>query len=225
MARSSRRNRIAAAFALAALLASAPVSAHRRDEYLQAARVAIDPERVRIDLDLTPGIAVADRILADIDLDKSGTLSSSETEAYVRRVLDAITVDVDGSPLAVQRIESAFPAIDAVRQGEGTIRIQLSAAVPHLAPGEHRLRYTNAYRPDVGAYLANALVPRSDRVAVTGQDRDRDQREFRVDYHLSAATPPLHSRGTPLIAIGALLALAVLSGVRAMRGASTPALP
>jgi hypothetical protein len=220
MVRSSRRNRIAAAFALAAVFASAPVSAHRRDEYLQAARVAIDPERVRIDLDLTPGIAVADRILADIDLDRSGTLSSIETEAYVRQVLGAITIDVDGSPLAVRRIDSAFPTIDAVRQGEGTIQIHLSAPVPNLGPGEHRLRYRNAYRPDIGAYLANALVPESDRVTVTGQDRDLDQRDFRVQYQLNAATPPLHSRGTPLIAMGALIGLAVLSRVRAKRGAS-----
>jgi hypothetical protein len=36
-------------------------SAHRRDEYLQAARIAVGPDRVRIELDLTPGMAVADR--------------------------------------------------------------------------------------------------------------------------------------------------------------------
>ena len=35
----------------------AGVSAHRRDEYLQAARLAIDPGRVQLELDLTPGIA------------------------------------------------------------------------------------------------------------------------------------------------------------------------
>jgi len=223
MVRSSRRNRIGAAFALAVVVASARVSAHRRDEYLQAARVAIDPERVRIDLDLTPGIAVADRILADIDLDRSGTLSSIETEAYVRHVLDAITIDVDGSPLAVRTIDSAFPTMDAVRQGEGTIEIHLSAAVPRLAPGEHRLRYRNAYRPDIGAYLANALVPESDRVAVTDQDRDHDQRDFLVRYQLNAATPPLHTRGTGLVAIGVLIGLALLLGVRAMRSDSVQA--
>ena len=43
----------------------AVVSAHRRDEYLQAARLALDPGRVQIELDLTPGIAVADAILVD----------------------------------------------------------------------------------------------------------------------------------------------------------------
>ena len=35
-------------------------SAHRRDEYLQAACLAIDPDRVELALDLTAGIAVAE---------------------------------------------------------------------------------------------------------------------------------------------------------------------
>ena len=33
--------------------------AHRLDEYLQAARIAVDNGRVDLDLDLTPGAAVA----------------------------------------------------------------------------------------------------------------------------------------------------------------------
>ncbi|HXI29434.1 MAG TPA: hypothetical protein VNG89_13440, partial [Vicinamibacterales bacterium] len=51
----------------------ARVSAHRRDEYLQAARLAIDPGRVQIELDLTPGIALAEAILADIDRNRDGS--------------------------------------------------------------------------------------------------------------------------------------------------------
>lgn len=43
------------------------LSAHRRDEYLQAARLAIEPGAVHIELDLTPGIALAEAIISDID--------------------------------------------------------------------------------------------------------------------------------------------------------------
>src|SRR6476619_7436329 len=69
---------------------SAPMSAHRRDEYLQAARIALAPDYARIDLDLTPGIAVAETVLADIDRDRSGTISADEARDYAGRVRQAI---------------------------------------------------------------------------------------------------------------------------------------
>ena len=34
--------------------------------------------------------------------------------------------------------------------------------------GPHHLRYRNTHRPDIGVYLANVLVPASDRLAVPG---------------------------------------------------------
>ena len=52
--------------------ASIAVSAHRRDEYLQAARLAVEPDRVELELDVTPGIAVADATIADLDRDRDG---------------------------------------------------------------------------------------------------------------------------------------------------------
>ena len=59
-----------------AIVGVAEVSAHRRDEYLQAARLAIDPGRVQLELDLTPGIALAEAIIADIDRNRDGSLSA-----------------------------------------------------------------------------------------------------------------------------------------------------
>src|SRR5215213_2131486 len=60
------------------LAAIADVSAHRRDEYLQAARLAIEPTGIRLELSLTPGIAVADAVLRDIDVDGDHALSAAE---------------------------------------------------------------------------------------------------------------------------------------------------
>ena len=74
------------------------MSAHRRDEYLQAARIAIDPGRVQIELDLTPGIALAEAIIADIDRNRDGSLSADEQRAYASLVLSALTLEVDGTP-------------------------------------------------------------------------------------------------------------------------------
>jgi hypothetical protein len=172
------------ALVVAATLAETPALAHRRDEYLQAARIAIDQQRVQIDLDLTPGIAVASRVLDEIDRDRNGVVSNSEARAYATRVIDDIRVDVDGDALPLSLAYTRVPTVDSVLRGEGTIQFQLTAAVRPLAAGDHRLSYRNAHHQDIGAYLANTLVPATDRVMVLTQHRDVAQRELVVEYVL-----------------------------------------
>jgi len=183
-------------------------SAHRRDEYLQAARLGIEPDRVELALDLTAGIAVAEVVLSEIDLDKDGMVSVSEARAYSDRVLSAIALDVDGIPLRVELVESTFPTFDTVRKGEGTTRIQATASMPRLDDGLHHLRYRNAYRSDIGVYLANALVPASDRVIVAAQRRDVNQRDLVIDYMLSGQRTPTARRGLSVGVAGAIILIA-----------------
>jgi hypothetical protein len=166
----------------------AGVSAHRRDEYLQAARLAIDPGVVKLELDLTPGIALADAILADIDRNRDGTVSKEEQEAYSRLVLAALDLEVDGRRLQMRLDAPSFPDNDAVRRGEGTIRLHSAAVLPPLSIGSHQLFFRNRHHPDRSVYLANALVPESDEVAVKAQRRDGDQSELTIEYDLRQGT-------------------------------------
>jgi hypothetical protein len=189
------------------VIASTGLSAHRRDEYLQAARIVVEPSRVELELDLTPGIAVAEGVLREIDRDANRSISAEEARAYSERVLSAIALDVDGMPLRVELVDSAFPTIDTVRQGEGTTRIHAVARMPRLADGLHHLRYRNSYRSDIGVYLANALVPDSDRVTVAAQRRDVDQRELLVDYTLRGDRTTRVRQGLPVGVAGALVLL------------------
>ena len=53
---------------------------------------------MQIELDLTPGIALAEAILADIDRNRDGSLSPDEQRAYGSLVLSALTLEVDGTP-------------------------------------------------------------------------------------------------------------------------------
>jgi hypothetical protein len=180
-------------------------SAHRRDEYLQATRLAIAPDQVQIELDLTPGMAVAQSVLAELDLDRNRSISAGEAGAYCARLLSAMAVDVDGTPLVLARTGSTFPDAGAMMNGEGTMRLQAVAPMPRLAGGTHYLRYRNSHRSDIAVYLVNALVPTSDRVAVVSQRRDVDQRDVTVEYTLrpDAAT---RIRGGVLVALaGALI--------------------
>lgn len=183
-----RSRATAALAALAIAVAWAPVSAHRLDEYLQAARVGIDPDRVTVELDLTAGVAVAARVLADIDRDRDGRISPAEAQAYVDRVMSALAFDVDGVPLATHVTGTHFPDVDAIRAGEGTIRIDVAARTTHLSGGAHHFHFRNTHRGDISVYMANALVPSDERVRISDQQRDGDQRTLDVAYVLADAT-------------------------------------
>ncbi len=171
-----------------ALAGAAEVSAHRRDEYLQAARIAIDPAGVQLELDLTPGIALAEAIIADIDRNRDGALSLDEQRAYGSVVLGALTLQVDGTPVRAQLAALDFPDEEAMRRGEGAIRLQTAATFSPLSTGRHQLLFRNRHHPDRSVYLANALVPGTEQVAVTAQRRDTDQTELTIDY-VVRATP------------------------------------
>ena len=164
------------------LLAATDVSAHRTEDYLQAARIGVEPDRVQVTLDLTPGTGVAESFIAAIDREGDGSLSAEEQRAYAGQMVSALQVELDGLSLRTRIRASSFPEATAVRRGEGTIRLEIEAAVPDTSPGSHRLVFRNAHLAGHSAYLANALVPESDRVAVTAQRRDRDQSELAIEY-------------------------------------------
>lgn len=213
--RNSRGSRPAILGLAIAALAVASVSAHRRDEYLQAARIAIDPDRLELQLDLTPGVSLADRVIGEIDRDGDGVISEGEARAYAAVVQRAIVMELDGRALLIALVASRPAAESAMTGGEGTLQLRWTAALPALSAGAHRLRFRNSHHRDIGVYLVNVLVPASDRVAVTAQDRDADQREFTVSYELKAA-PPTAVR--PMLLVGlaaALIGLAVATVRRA----------
>jgi nickel/cobalt transporter (NicO) family protein len=194
----------------------AAASAHRRDEYLQAARIAIEPDRVELQLDLTPGIALADRVIGGIDRDGDGAISSTESAAYATRVEHDVRLELDGRALPTRLTGNQPAAVEAMRNGEGTLSLRWLAALPPVASGVHRLRLVNGHRPEMSVYLANVLVPSSDRVIVTAQDRDVDQRQLTVTFEVKGAPPRGPSRVRLAGLGGALAAVALLIGLRSV---------
>jgi len=196
---------------VAAAIAVAGLSAHRRDELLQAARIALEPDRLELELDLTPGIEVADAIIADADLDRDAQVAPPEQWAYCRRVLEAIQLEVDGDALRLQPLSCTFPAVAAIRGGVGIIELKAAAAVQALSAGAHQVVFRNTFQPDGSVYLANALVPASDAVAVTAQHRDGNQRSLAIDYRIApAATARLPRWPVAAMSGGALMLIVSL---------------
>jgi hypothetical protein len=165
------------------------LSAHRLDELLQAARIAVARDRVEIELDLTPGPGMVDAIIADIDRDGDGTISAGEQQAYVVRVLNSVELTVDGRALTLEATAWTFPGREAFRRSEGTIRLQAAASFDDLSGGVHRLSFRNTYRREASVYLANALSPGTDDIVVTSQRRDPQQRQLTIDYVVGPGGP------------------------------------
>jgi hypothetical protein len=202
--RASKRTALLVAAMVAALTAA--ISAHRLDEYLQAARIALEPNGVQLELSLTPGIAVADSVVREIDSDGNGVLSPGEQRSYAQRMLSAIALRIDDTaPLHLDLVASNFPSVAAMRGGDTAITIRSRVVVPFLAAGSHRVFFRNPYVSASSVYLANALVPESDQVAVTGQERDGDQRELTIDFVVRDTAAASSRRWVWIGLVGALV--------------------
>ena len=140
--RSSRASRRTALLLLATMAVAfgAGVSAHRLDEFLQAARIAVERDRVQLEMNLTPGIA--GRRWRD-PRDRRGSGTACCLRRSSRHTPTGCSVpshfSVDDSPRStgaggVRR----FPDVAALRAGDAAITIRSEAAVPRLSDGPHR---------------------------------------------------------------------------------------
>lgn len=200
---------VVAAFVLAS---GVGVSAHRYDEFLQATRIGVESDRVRLEMSLTPGIAVASAAIRAIDTDGDGVFSSMERRAYTDAVLNRINVRVDEGPaLHLTLADSNFPAPGMIRNGDAPISITLQAELPRLDSGAHHIRFRNDNATIGSVYLANALVSDTPRIAITSQHRDADQREVTIAFTLRGARPSIAQWGW-IAAAAMLLVLPLARG-------------
>ena len=199
----------------AMLALSSPAAAHRLDEYLQATRLSIGRDRINLEVDLTPGVEVAGRVLALIDTDRDGKMSSLEEQFYAQRLLDSLELAFDGRPISISLVNSSFPQFEDMAQGTGTIRLHASATFPQAGAGTHRVYYRNAHQSEIGAYLVNALVPEDKHIQISQQSRDYAQHEVTVEYAVSG--PPLLWSSISWLAAGLALMCGLLISRRTRR--------
>jgi len=200
---------------------SAALAAHRVDEYLQATRIALSADAVHVEIDLTPGADVADRVTRLMDRDGDGDVSAVECRQYASVVVSAATLELDGRPLRLDVSRYDCPSVDEFRDGVGTVRLRADASASPASPGEHRLRFSNRHAPEMSVYLVNAMLPPDgpDGIDITGQQRDPWQRQFTLEFSGHRAPRPASS-AWPLFVSG-LGVLAVLIQFRIRRGAAT----
>jgi hypothetical protein len=163
------------------MLSRAPAFAHRLDEYLQATIVEIEKHRVRLEVTLTPGVAVSEFVIQTIDTDGDGTISTSERQAYAARVLEDLTLTIDGRRLAPRATPVQFPALSEIREGRGEIQIEVSADLPR-GGRDRKLVLVNRHLIPIAAYEVNCLLPGDQRVRIGAQKRNYSQSDYELDY-------------------------------------------
>ena len=178
---------------LFALIAFPPaVLAHRDDQYLQATLVAIEPSAVRLQINLTPGIAVVERVIVEIDRDRDGAISKNEAAAYAELLKRDLTLRIDGQDLELELTASEFVPSEELRTGSGTIQMEFSAIFGPLAAGPHMLTLENRHSTAMSVYLINAARPRFAMVQITRQKRNRNQSAGEIEFTLSSVPLKAH---------------------------------
>jgi hypothetical protein len=156
--------------------------AHRLDEYLQATLATIEPGEVRLQINLTPGVAVAEQVLLLIDRDHDGVISTTEAAAYAKLLMRDLILRVDQRKVELKLTSSNFPAPTELRTGSGIIQIEFSATVGPLQAGAHRLTLKNRHLRTLSVYLFNAARPTSGSVHVTSQKRNDSQSTGEIEF-------------------------------------------
>ena len=152
---------------LALLFLPSAVFAHRDDQYLQATLVAIAPSGVTLQINFTPGIAVAEQVIAAID----------------------------GRKLELKLTASEFVPPEELRTGSGTIQMEFSAISGPLAAGPHRLTLENRHSTRISVYLINAAQPRFATVEITKQKRNDNQSAGEIEFTFDPFRPKIAESG------------------------------
>lgn len=160
--------------------------AHQLDEYIQATLVAIEPGDIRLQINLTPGVEIADQVLALIDRDHNGIISSDEAIAYADLLKQNLTVKLDGRSAKLELKKSNFPALSELRTGWGIIQVEYTLTPGSLSSGAHQLTLENRHLPAISAYLFNAAKPKSNLIHITTQKRNETQSDGEVGFEIAA---------------------------------------
>jgi len=194
--------------------------AHVLDEYLQATLVAIEPDGIRLRINLTPGVEIADKVIPLIDRDGDGVASADEAMLYIEMLHRDFIVRLDGREVDLSWKATNFPRTAELRSGHGIIQVECAVATGTLAIGAHKLVVENRHFPTLGVYLFNAARPNSASIQITRQNRNLNQStgEIQFSYQQSSNPAGVTSIVAPIVVLfAAVLVIAIFAVARRCR--------
>jgi hypothetical protein len=192
-----RPGHVLAAITILVAMAGPAACGHRLDEYLQSTLLVIEPGSVRLEMILTPGVAIAPQVMRLVDPDADGAISTNEAALYASMVKEEVTARLDGRQMLLKVDGFNFPEIAELETGDGMIQIQLSAPLRSLTSGTHVVSVTNAHLQAISVYLLNASKPGTNVIQIVSQRRSDNQSGGAVVFRYD---PP--RTGSALLACG-----------------------
>lgn len=177
-----------AVWLLALIALPSAARAHRLDEYLQATIVSIEPNGIRLLMNLTPGSAIADEVLSRIDWNRDGLVSASEEATYCELLRRDLALRLDRAGVELALVAAEFPAPAELRTGAAIIRVEFAASPAPLAAGPHALAFENRHFAGVAAYLFNAALPPSPSIEIARQQRNDEQSVGEIEFEVAGAS-------------------------------------
>jgi len=192
--------------ALAVLFLPSAVFAHQLDEYLQATLVTVEPGGIRLQINLTPGVAVAEKVLTLIDRDNDGLISTNEAATYAELLRGDLVARVDQRNVELKLRALDFPAPAELRTGWGIIQMEFAVTPGPLAAGAHVFTLENGHLNGISVYLFNAAQPSSGLIKISRQNRNETQSLGEIEFTYAPPLDPLAWPKHFVWAAGALLA-------------------
>jgi hypothetical protein len=169
------------------VLVARPSPAHRLDEYLQAMLVGIEPSGIRLQINLIPGMEVAGQVLARIDRDQDGTISTDDAAAYAELLKRDLAVRLDKDNLELNLTGCEIPTPSELRSGWHIIQVEFTV-IHDFDAGPHKLIVKNSHLPTTSVYLFNAAKPKSGFIQVISQNRNHDQSVGEIEFILTSSS-------------------------------------
>ncbi|GGR36530.1 hypothetical protein [Deinococcus ruber] len=167
------------------LLLSGMTAAHPVDEMVQGAYLTLAPGVVQLELDLTPGSAVAATLLKALDANGDRQISPAEGRIFAKQVLGQSTLTLNGvaAPWTLDLV--SVPPYQNLLTGNDVLKIYATAKRLDRV-GAGTLTYQNRYQPVKSQWMANIfLLPgKGWQYQVAGQTHTNDGRGFTVAYRV-----------------------------------------
>ncbi|PQO25578.1 hypothetical protein C5Y96_24920 [Blastopirellula marina] len=158
------------------------VSGHELDEFTQATLISISPKEVRLYVNLTPGVEVAEQFIQRVDRNKNGEILREEGAEYADSFLRDLSVSLDGQDLEIRVAEFQIPDPAELRTGWGMAQIELATPLFTLSPGEHRLIFENRHSFNGSVYIVNAARPELETIEILEQIRSEEQTQSEICF-------------------------------------------
>ena len=180
--------RSAATVAVGLALCGGSASAHPLDEVIQAAYLTIAPGEIQLDLEIQPGILVAQDIARVVDANGDRRISPAEARAYGERTLRNSSLTVDGGPATLRLVNVETPPYAQLAQGY--IMHIHAVATRRDRVGARVFAYLNRYAPLKSQYQANVFLSAGSgwTFDVASQGHSPDGRGLTVAYRAVRAS-------------------------------------